>query len=92
LRWLIVEETKPTLTVHKDQEVKSTLRLIDEKETSLEYDQLKKYFAFIYLITWDLFTKGDSLVITIARIACKTICYYYWTFDVFNHLDTIRSY
>ena len=41
LEWLIVEETKPTLTVHKDQEVKSTQRLIDEKETSLEYNQLK---------------------------------------------------
>jgi hypothetical protein len=48
LQWLIVEETKPTLTAHKDREVKSTLRLIDEKETSLGYNQLvfKKELSF----------------------------------------------
>jgi hypothetical protein len=40
LQWLIVEETKPTLTVHKDQEVRSMLRLIEEKGTSLEYNPL----------------------------------------------------
>ena len=40
LQWLIVKGTKPTLTVHRDQVVKSTLRLKDEKGTSLEYKQL----------------------------------------------------
>jgi hypothetical protein len=82
LQWLIVEETKPTLTVHKDQEVKSTPRLIDEKGTSLEYNQLvfkkilririSNYLGFIY--------KRVSLIITIVRFACKTIGYYCWIF------------
>jgi hypothetical protein len=56
LQWLIVKGTKPTLTVHRDQVVKSTLRLKDEKGTSLEYKQLvfKKYCAFKYLITGEL--------------------------------------
>gem|GEM_PF-1655637 len=94
MQWLIVEETKPTLTVHKDQEVKSTLRLIDAKGTSLEYNQLvfkkilrihiSNYLGFIY--------KRVSLIITIVRIACRTIGYYCWTLDIFNHLDTIGSY
>jgi hypothetical protein len=63
LQWLIVEETKPTLTAQKDREVKSTLRLIDEKETSLEYSELvfKKELSFQisdYLL--DLSTSGFS--------------------------------
>ena len=96
MQWLIVEETKPTLTVHKDQEVKSTLRLIDEKGTSLEYDQLvfkkilriqmSNYLGFIY--------NGVFLIITIVRIACKTIGYYCWTFrysQSFGHVRIILS-
>ena len=94
MQWLIVEETKPTLTVHKDQEVKSTLRLIEEKGTSLEPNQLvfkkilriqmSNYLGFIYNLV--------SLIITIVRIACKTIGYYCWIFDILNHLDMLGSY
>jgi hypothetical protein len=67
------------LTVHKDQEVKSTLRPIDEKGTNLEYNQLVfKKILRIQIFTWDLFTKGFSLIITIVRIASKTIGYCNW--------------
>ena len=67
LQWLIVEETKPTLTVHKDQEVKSTLRLIDGKGTSLEYNQLvfKKILRIHISNYLGLIYKRVSLIITV---------------------------
>jgi hypothetical protein len=94
LQWLIVEETKPTLIVHKDQEAKNTLRLIDETGTSLEYNQLvfKKILCIQKSNYLGFINNGVSLIITIVRIACKTIGYYRWTFDILNHLDMLGSY